>query len=204
MLKKKIIDGYQPINQLRGTGQVKDVLFWVLSPSLCRKGKQQKHLKHVGDRQIQIYLPGHWWPNSVVMFLWNKLTYIYYSCSTTWNQSSITKTHPLRRHFEGPVEAVFMCAGFTHRLLWWVRQTSFWPDEFWDCVAWERQQKWFRYDFQQDKRKKAILVLKLVPGLLTGTPLLLSHSGLLWVDDCGSSHHDGPIFTWHRLMESPR
>lgn len=49
MLKKKIIDGYQPVNQRRGAGRVKDVLFWVLSPSLLRKGKQQKHLKHVGE-----------------------------------------------------------------------------------------------------------------------------------------------------------
>lgn len=50
----------------------------------------------------------------------------------------------------------------------------------------------------------AISALKLVPGLLTGTPLLLNHSGLLWVDDSGSSHHDRPIFTWHRLMKGSK
>lgn len=177
----------------------------------CKNSKSIWSMRENTQMCVQIYLPGHWLPNSFVMFLRNKhsmraLTYIYLSLvREIFRQHeiflSLRRAVCLGKHLERPVEAVFMCAGFTHRLLWWVRQMSSWPGEFWDCVAWERKRKWFGYEFQQDKRKTAILALKLVPGLLTGTPLLLSHSGLLWVDDSGSSHHDRPIFTWHRLMK---
>lgn len=45
--QEEFTDGCQPINQLRRTGQIKDVV--ILSPSLLRKGQQQKHSKHVGE-----------------------------------------------------------------------------------------------------------------------------------------------------------
>lgn len=51
--QEEFTDGCQPINQLRRTGQIKDVV--ILSPSRRRKGqqqkqqKQQKHSKHVGE-----------------------------------------------------------------------------------------------------------------------------------------------------------
>lgn len=113
--------------------------FISLSPqkrATAKAAKAAKAFEACGRTRRQIHVTGHRWPNLVEMFFIFRKT----DFSTTWHQSCFRSAVWLRRHFERSVVGACVYTGFTHRLLWWVLQTSFWASDFWDCAAWVRKQ----------------------------------------------------------------